>query len=454
MGRWVAVAAVGVGVAGLVWGVGAGRRSAGQTGPDEELTGEWRAEQADPSGLEKRTHTLRFLDDGRLEWDTVHRRPGYPTWSRRVARYEFRGDELRLEIEPAGRAPFDPPALGPGDAERVFPVRWEAPDRAAFRVRFGGLNPLYAEAVFRRATTEVPAHERPAEALARLDRSPPKLPPGVGEAKYLVMAFGPEARFRVWLADTGSAVYVDRNGNGDLADDGPPVRFARADRLRLLELTEGESRGQSQELVTHLGDVTDPHTGDRYEVVHYSGLRFGGGPLTTASLKVRRGGKPEQGSGYSPADRAEAAPILHFGSNRLVPSLMGAVTFADQADRIGIYYSESGRHVGGSPFLNLGTPGVGTRSGVGSGGDLLKLSEGVSPVAEFTFTPANPADPPISVRVVGRSQMFWHSDGARVVAPDGARAGLDMARVRVTFPGCPWGEVEPAEFTMDVIPRR
>jgi hypothetical protein len=38
--------------------------------------------------------------------------------------------------------------------------------------------------------------------------------------KYALLVFGPEARDRVWLVLDGDALYVDKNGNGDLTEKG------------------------------------------------------------------------------------------------------------------------------------------------------------------------------------------------------------------------------------------
>src|SRR4051812_14100868 len=48
--------------------------------------------------------------------------------------------------------------------------------------------------------------------------------------QYGLLAFGPEAKERVWVVLDGDTLHVDRNGNGDLTDPGekvaakPPVR--------------------------------------------------------------------------------------------------------------------------------------------------------------------------------------------------------------------------------------
>src|SRR5262245_67148 len=48
--------------------------------------------------------------------------------------------------------------------------------------------------------------------------------------KYGLLAFGPEGKDRVWLVHDGNALYVDRNGNGDLTEPGDKVAAERGPR--------------------------------------------------------------------------------------------------------------------------------------------------------------------------------------------------------------------------------
>jgi len=41
--------------------------------------------------------------------------------------------------------------------------------------------------------------------------------------RYCLLVFGPEAKTRVWLVQDGDTLYVDRNGNGDLTEEGKKV---------------------------------------------------------------------------------------------------------------------------------------------------------------------------------------------------------------------------------------
>jgi hypothetical protein len=42
--------------------------------------------------------------------------------------------------------------------------------------------------------------------------------------RYALLVFGHQAKARVWIVEDGKTLYVDKNGNGDLTDDGPPIK--------------------------------------------------------------------------------------------------------------------------------------------------------------------------------------------------------------------------------------
>jgi hypothetical protein len=65
----------------------------------------------------------------------------------------------------------------------------------------------------------------PAADLAHIDRTIRKEPHYQHEVKYALLVFGPEAKFKVWLALDGDVLYVDKNGDGDLT--APEKRFPK-----------------------------------------------------------------------------------------------------------------------------------------------------------------------------------------------------------------------------------
>src|SRR5947207_2599263 len=61
--------------------------------------------------------------------------------------------------------------------------------------------------------------------LSKIDRHIVKEPAYQSKPLYCLAIIGPEAKARVWLVLDGDRLYVDRNANGDLTDDGEPVRL-------------------------------------------------------------------------------------------------------------------------------------------------------------------------------------------------------------------------------------
>src|SRR4051812_41534235 len=69
--------------------------------------------------------------------------------------------------------------------------------------------------------------------LAKIDRTILKEPAyQTKEVKYCLLVFGPEAKTRVWLAQDGDTLYVDRNDNGDLTDPGERVTAEKGEGTR------------------------------------------------------------------------------------------------------------------------------------------------------------------------------------------------------------------------------
>src|SRR5436305_15112853 len=60
--------------------------------------------------------------------------------------------------------------------------------------------------------------------LTQVDRSIRKEPAYHANPGYCLLVFGQEAKDRVWLVLDGDTLYVDKNGNGDLTDDGAPTK--------------------------------------------------------------------------------------------------------------------------------------------------------------------------------------------------------------------------------------
>ena len=112
--------------------------------------------------------------------------------------------------------------------------------------------------------------------LTTIDRSIRKEPAYQSKApQYCLLVFGPQAKTRVWLVLDGDALYLDRNGNGDLTDPGErlaPVHALHRSEIRPdaevlrtfnAEDTGGGRRGSHGGNARHAAGVVGPYGANR-----------------------------------------------------------------------------------------------------------------------------------------------------------------------------------------------
>src|SRR5438128_7643867 len=91
-------------------------------------------------------------------------------------------------------------------------------------------------------TVAAAADDPPKADLAKIDRAVAKEPAYQGEPRYCLLVFGHEAKTRVWLVQDGDVLYVDRNANGDLTEDGERVPSAKEQRNDFVAFQAGDLR--------------------------------------------------------------------------------------------------------------------------------------------------------------------------------------------------------------------
>jgi hypothetical protein len=70
---------------------------------------------------------------------------------------------------------------------------------------------------------QVPSDGAVKDVLDGVEKNIGKEPKYVSSPRYALLVFGAKADSQVWIVEDGKLLYVDRNGNGDLTDDGPPI---------------------------------------------------------------------------------------------------------------------------------------------------------------------------------------------------------------------------------------
>jgi hypothetical protein len=249
--------------------------------------------------------------------------------------------------------------------------------------------------------------------LAQIDRSIRKEPAYRSNApRYCLLVFGLEAQTHVWLVVDGDVLYVDRNGNGDLTDQGKQVPLPKLKPSGLHQYAEERSVRVGDirhDRLTHSGlQLTQRRV--RPDLVPKSvdddALKTAAGPGSdgfvyelTVAVEVRP--QPEDGVPISGRIRQEVgddaggylqfaarpldAPVIHFGGRLHMALLCRQVlTRGEKPAEL---------------MTMIGTPGVG--KGTFASVDYAGLfSDDVHPVAVVEFPARRKGGPPPMSKVI------------------------------------------------------
>jgi hypothetical protein len=235
--------------------------------------------------------------------------------------------------------------------------------------------------------------------LAKVDRTIKKEPAyNSKKPRYCLLAFGREAKTRVWLVLDGKTLFVDRNGNGDLTDKGEQIEAK-------------EERGGLSFAVGAIPDGSHSHTGltvttipaergkavmmdvpgfkklleDREALLYavvvdvavpgLKGAEDGGRIKQSANLFDERGF-------LQFADRPKAAPVIHFAGPWSITGYGRQTLTRGQVTDL---------------MLGFGTPEVGAGTFVWTAYQDL-VPEDVHPVVEITYPPKEEGQEPIKAK--------------------------------------------------------
>lgn len=398
-----------------------------------EFAGTWQAEQRSPADPGYWVQTIRFLDGTNIVWHVRVRSPGVDTSVTLRGTYRFDKGDFHVVVTDkyVGEEMM---AVRPNEVNRDLLFAWADEAKTAFKVRSKDDPDGTAEwREFRKVKDEPPTPAEIPERLKGIDRTIKKEPKYDEKPVYLLLAFGPEAKFKVWAVLDGTTLYVDRNGNGDLTDDGE--KFTGGGKAT------GEPGGpmRDRSFAYAVGDLTDGTT--KHTDMMVSGILLRTGTyFSRCGVKVdgvttQLAGPTNLRLTGSPAD----AQVVHFGAKDVTVrpsiSLPGFPDAAAPADF----------------RVQVGTPGVGS----GSFASFMceNLPGGIHPTAEFEFPSLNPNEAPKKIVLALTERCCGDHYFANVRVPDGVKTGVDAAKVTLTFPNCPWGEVKPATYTVDVMPK-
>jgi hypothetical protein len=143
--------------------------------------------------------------------------------------------------------------------------------------------------------------------LAKIDRTIAREPTyESGTPRYCLLVFGPQASERVWLVLDGKSLFVDRNGNGDLTEEGERLGVENPNQDPApFESTELTLNGKQHKFMFHLYGWFEYRKGNvealdpSVDVWWNDEQRFGAWGDEESPLKF--------------SDSQRTAPIVHIG---------------------------------------------------------------------------------------------------------------------------------------------
>jgi hypothetical protein len=176
-----------------------------------------------------------------------------------------------------------------------------------------------------------------------------KEPKYVSSPRYALLAFGPKAESKVWMVEDGKTLYVDKNANSDLTDDGPPI--VPLDVRQVGSLPGGRSRWDFHYV---LDKISTPDGSQQTE------FRLGrwnyGSNDDGYGLSLNVNGRTQMYAGWRSfwATSPGAAPVIHF-AGPLEPRMLRLKEFVIDAlaGRLSIAFVNPGRGEGAMSLLGI-----------------------------------------------------------------------------------------------------
>jgi hypothetical protein len=225
--------------------------------------------------------------------------------------------------------------------------------------------------------------------LCKIDRTIRKEPVYQTKSpKYCLLVFGTEAKTLVWLVHDGDKLYVDRNGNSDLTEDGehvkgeeerprisPPIGArdvehieARVWKFNLGEVREGKLRHDA--LVIEFQHIESTTKGEKPSAEDN----------TFITLKLEGNRQQSAYGNFSFAPRRQDAPVIHFN---------GPLTMATCFENQVLFRGEKEHEL----RTAIGTPGLGKGTFAFLSTDAVPAN--IHPIAEIEFPSASADAKPI-----------------------------------------------------------
>jgi hypothetical protein len=181
--------------------------------------------------------------------------------------------------------------------------------------------------------------------LSHFDRTIIKEPTYQSTSKYSLITLGNRGDVKVWMVEDGKRLFVDKNANGDMTDDGPPIEPTKVRDL-------GANRWDFEYL---LGDIR-PTKGPRH--THFVLRRWNYNEKADSyGLSLSVDGQMPMHAGWFGtfwSTNREGAPAMHFGGP-FTPKLLRRKDFAigEKQQRLSLCFLNPGSGVGAESRLSI-----------------------------------------------------------------------------------------------------
>ena len=248
--------------------------------------------------------------------------------------------------------------------------------------------------------------------LAKIDRSLVKEPKYEATPKYSLLVLGSSDSVKVWMVEDGRRLFVDKNANGDLTDDGPPIQPSNVRNIGALK------PGVECWDFNYLLDAITPAGGPRHTRFDLRRWNYGdkedsyGLSLSVADqLPVYAGW-----FGTFWSTNSATAPVIHFGGP-FTPKMLRTKEFV-----IGP----------GQRRLSIGFMNPGSGAGAESRLSIEAIPKFLTPKLNIEWPTAPGKSPVRTTHALRERCCYWEFYTTTFEMPDGVTVGT--AKVSVEFP--------------------
>jgi hypothetical protein len=178
-----------------------------------------------------------------------------------------------------------------------------------------------------------------------------KEPPYRSTPKYSLLILGDSGDVKVWMVEDGKRLFVDKNANGDLTDDGPPI-----------EPSNFRDIGANRWDFEYRLDAITPADGSRHTNFVLSRWNYDG-KEDNYGLSLSVNGQMPMYAGWFGtfwSTNREQAPVIHFGGP-FTPKMLRrkAFTIGETGERLSLCFIHPGLDLGADSKLSIDAlPGI------------------------------------------------------------------------------------------------